>query len=466
MGPKKTDGGGAIHTLRSPAGIRQNLPEIGLPVFFVDTKGLVVARNTKAGGLKITPQFSDLFEDSDHMDLLIETNFDGGGVERPYRLLSGREVLLSVERGVQDDVEVFIVVLFDVTHYHMLSEESQLSRRLTAVGNLAAGVAYEISNPLTVLLGRLEFLSVIDSPNPQMINRHLKIMRSHAARISSTVKNLQVFAHPALGVRESVSISTMLQSAVVAAKSRVGRAQVALLVEPSDLSTTGDPALLEQVFTALFITVAEGAGRLGRIVVKATIEDGNCQILVGTDSHLAINVDWAPLEQAPQGVGFGVTLAAAIVREHGGVLRCHQEDRNLSFLMNMPMVMVRPPIENQLQLEKWKVLFVDDDEDLCLLGSDMVSASGHECVTAGSAEEALALLEKESFDLIVADVGLPGLSGLALREIVRKRWVDLRDRVVLVTGLAMRAPDGVRLLQKPFTHCQLLKVLEQAKTDG
>jgi signal transduction histidine kinase/CheY-like chemotaxis protein len=463
LGPKKTDEGGAIHTLTAPAGIRQNSAEIGLPVFFVDANGLIVARNTKAGGLKITSQFSELFEDSDHIDLLIETSFDGGGVERPYRLLSGREVLLSVERSVQDDVEVFIVVLFDVTHYHMLSEESQLSRRLTAVGNLAAGVAYEISNPLTVLLGRLEFLSVIDSPSPQMVNRHLKIMRSHAARISSTVKNLQVFAHPALGVRESVSVSTMLQSAVLAAQSRIGKVQIALVVEPSDLSTTGDPALLEQVFTALFITVAEGSGRLGRIVVKSSIEDGNCQILVGTDSHLANDVEWAPMEQAAQGLGFGVTLAAAIVREHGGVLQCRQEERQLSFLMKIPMV--RAPIENQRQFERWKVLFVDDDEELCLLGSDMVSASGHECVTAVSAEEALAILEKESFDLIVADVGLPGLSGLAFREIVRKRWVDLRDRVVLVTGLSMRAPDGVRLLQKPFTHCQLLKVLEQAKTD-
>lgn len=463
MGNKKTEESGAIPVCTAPEGVGQDLTEIGLPVFFVDTAGSIVDRNAKAMALMVSEQFSALFEDSDHIDLLIETNLAGGGVERPYRLVSGREVLLSVERGLKSGVEVFIVVLFDVTHYHMLSEESQLSRRLTAVGNLAAGVAYEISNPLTVLLGRLEFLSMIENPDPQVINRHLKVMRSHAARISSTVKNLQVFAHPALGVRESVSILTILQSAVLAAQARVGRVQIALVVEPSDLSSTGDPALLEQVFTALFITVAEGSGRLARIVVQARKQDGNCQVVVGTDSNLANDVDWAPVDQAPQGLGFGVTLAAAIVREHGGSLRCHQEERQLSFLMKIPMVVVGAP--TQSQLEKWKVLFVDDDEELSALGSDMVFASGHQCVTAASAEEALSLLENESFDLVVADVGLPGLSGLAFREIVRKRWVDLQDRVVLVTGLSMRAPDGVRLLQKPFTHCQLLKVLEQAKTD-
>ena len=462
MGNKKTEQSGA---LTAPEDVRPDLTEIGLPVFYVDAGGSIVDRNAKAMTLMVSERFSALFEDSDHIELLIGTKFDGGGVERPYRLVSGREVLLSVERGLKGDVGVFIVVLFDVTHYHMLSEESQLSRRLTAVGNLAAGVAYEISNPLTVLLGRLEFLSMIENPNPQVINRHLKVMRSHAARISSTVKNLQVFAHPALGVRESVSILTILQSAVLAAQARVGRVQIALVVEPSDLSSTGDPALLEQVFTALFITVAEGSGRLGRIVVQARKQDGNCQVIVGTDSNLANCVDWAPVDQAPQGLGFGVTLAAAIVREHGGELRCYQEERQLSFLMKIPMVVAGTPIEPQSQFEKWKVLFVDDDEELCALGSDMVLASGHQCVTAASAEHALSLLENESFDLVVADVGLPGLSGLAFREIVRQRWVELQDRVVLVTGLSMRAPDGVRLLQKPFTHCQLLKVLEQAKSD-
>jgi CheY-like chemotaxis protein len=355
------------------------------------------------------------------------------------------------------------VVLFDVTHYHMLSEESQLSRRLTAVGNLAAGVAYEISNPLTVLLGRLEFLGVLDNPEPSLVERHLGIIHDHAARIASTVKKLQVFAHPALGVRESIGISQLLQAAVAASQARMGRVQIAVLVEPEDLSTTGDPGLLEQVFTALFISVAEGAGRRGRLVIRASEEAGDCQILIGGDGGPISKEDWRLVEGAPQGLGFGAALAAAIVREHCGSLTFHHEDRQLAFHLHLPLAEAQHPKQST---DQWRVLFVDDDEELRALGRDMIQSSGHDCAMAASAEEALALMEKEEFDLIVADVRLPGLSGLAFREVVTKRWSHLQDRVVLVTGLSMRPPVGVRLLQKPFTKSQLLKVLEQASEDG
>jgi CheY-like chemotaxis protein len=327
-------------------------------------------------------------------------------------------------------------------------------------------VAYEISNPLTVLLGRLEFLSVTDNPSPEMVNRHLQVMQAHAARIASTVKNLQVFAHPALGVRESISLHTLLQAGVQASRARIGRVQVAVVVEPENLSTTGDPALLEQVFTALFIAVAEGAGRRGRLLVNATLGSDGCQIQIGTDLGEMASKQWVSLESTPQGLGFGSTLAGAIVREHGGQLQCRQVEKQFSFSMRLPLAPNQTATDTIAPTATWRVLFVDDDVELCALGSDMISTSGHQCTTAASAEEALAILENEAFDLVVADVRLPGLSGLAFREIVGKRWAHLEDRVVLVTGLSMRPPEGVRLLQKPFTRGQLIQVLQQAKSDG
>jgi CheY-like chemotaxis protein len=241
--------------------------------------------------------------------------------------------------------------------------------------------------------------------------------------------------------------------------------QVALVVEPEKLSTTGDPALLEQVFTALFIAVAEGAGRRGRLVVQAKMVDENCQIRIGSELSETVGAEFLPLDSSPQGIGFGATLAGAIVREHGGRLRCCQKERRFSFLLELPLARVRGTAGAETGVA-WRVLFVDDDRELCALGKDMISAVGHECTMAESAEEALAIMENEDFDLVVADVRLPGLSGLAFREIISKRWAHLQDRVVLVTGLSMRPPDGVRLLQKPFTQGQLLQVLVEANADG
>jgi signal transduction histidine kinase len=438
---------------------------LGLPVFFVNVKGEILSRNSRGRELGEAERFSALFEAYRQLDRLFATDFESGSVERPFRLLNGREVLVSIKAGVHDGFDGFVVVLFDVTNYQMLSEERQLSRRLTAVGNLAAGVAYEISNPLTVLLGRLEFLAVAETPSPESVQRHLEVMQAHASRIASTVKNLQVFAHPALGVRESIPLEGLLQAAIESSQARIGRVQVALVVEPDNLSTTGDPALLGQVFTALFIAVAEGAGRRGRLVVQAKMADGTCEIRIGTEPSETLGAEFLPLDSSSQGLGFGATLAGAIVREHSGRLLCCQVDRRFSFLLELPLARSQraEAIESGV---KWRVLFVDDDRELCALGKDMISASGHDCAMAESAEEALSIMEKKNFDLVVVDVRLPGLSGLAFREIVSRRWAHLRDRVVLVTGLSMRPPDGVRLLQKPFTQVQLLQVLSEANSDG
>jgi len=433
----------------------------GLPSFLLNGEGRILARNPKARALGGNEMFASVFERPALVTELVASEFSGVH-ERPLRLVGGRAVLLTAESAVLDDETVFTVALFDVTHYQMLSEESQLSQRLTAVGNLAAGVAYEISNPLTVLLGRLEFLGVLEDPDPALVRRHLGVMQQHAVRIASTVKKLQVFAHPALGVRESFRLSDVLQSAVVASQSRMGRVQIAVLVEPEDLSITGDPGLIEQVFTSLFYSVAEGTERRGRLVIRATENDGLSQVFVGGDGIPSLESDWERVEGSDQRFGFGPALASAIVREHSGRLYCSFSKRQISFMLEIPLAEGPKSVPGP---DRWRVLFVDDDVELCALGRDMIEASGHHCRMAPSAEDALSILETECFDLIVADVRLPGISGLAFQERAVKQWPDLRGRIVLVTGLSIRPPEDVRLLQKPFTQSQLMSVLKKASAD-
>ena len=90
----------------------------------------------------------------------------------------------------------------------------------------------------------------------------------------------------------------------------------------------------------------------------------------------------------------------------------------------------------------------------------MLGLSGHRVEAVGSAEEALVKLSERSYDLVITDVHLPGLSGVAFREAAVARWPGMEKRVVLVTGLSIPAPPGVPLLRKPFSQARLLETIE------
>ena len=167
-------------------------------------------------------------------------------------------------------------------------------------------MAYEISNPLTVLMGRLGFLGVLDELTPEMLAKHLGVMQDHAARIAETVKNLQIFAHPALGVRESLGLLELLQQSASMSQARLGRVQVALVVEPDSISTTGDPGLLEQVFTSLFVSVAEAAdGEDGLWLPLSRSSPMWKYRLGGRDLvHRTEAVSWSTVVPGPTHLGF------------------------------------------------------------------------------------------------------------------------------------------------------------------
>ena len=439
------------------------LNDLGVAVFQVDSSGRVLFSNRRGRMLGDVERFVELFEDESGISGLFGDDYSAV-TERSFRLKNGRQVLLSVEPAEQDAQNVHTIALFDVTRHQLLTQESQFFQRLSAVGNLAAGVAYEISNPLTVLLGRLEFLKVLDSPDSATVEKHIGVMQEHASRIASTVKNLQIFAHPALGGREPVRLLTLLQAAATAAQARMGRVQVAVVSEAEELSTTGDPALLEQVFTALFVTVAQRSGRRGRLVVRSSLSGNRCEVFIASDGHCATIEEggggWLAVESSTHDLGFGVALAATILREHSGSLHVLQDEKQVAFGVALPLV---DRVDSAVPASHWNVLFVDDDPELAELGRDMVMASGHSCTTAASAEEAIGLLESGSYDLVVADVRLPGISGMALQELAAKRWPKLASRFVLVTGLSVQPPPGVFLLQKPFTQAQLIGALEETQ---
>ena len=105
-----------------------------------------------------------------------------------------------------------------------------------------------------------------------------------------------------------------------------------------------------------------------------------------------------------------------------------------------------------------RVLVVDDDQFLAETVTWMLARAGHQIQTVFSAEEAVARLNKERFDRILIDIGLPGMSGEDLVDLIEQKWPELLPGTVLISGLLRRPKKQIPYLQKPFTRHQLYAV--------
>lgn len=110
-----------------------------------------------------------------------------------------------------------------------------------------------------------------------------------------------------------------------------------------------------------------------------------------------------------------------------------------------------------------RLLCVDDEDVLRRTLERLLRVLGHEVVGVHTAEAALEALERERFDVILTDLRLPGMDGVALCERVSQRWPELGERCVLMSGFGAEQADtgGLVFLQKPFTAAALRAVLEQ-----
>lgn len=378
------------------------------------------------------------------------------------------------------------VVLRDVTARRRLEAELGHARRLAAIGHLAAGVAHEINNPLTVLQLRLELLEVLNLPAP--VSAQLKVLSEHTLRIARIVRNLQSFAHPRSEHREMVRLSELVAAAREVASPAI--AHVAIRSDiPPDLYIHADRGRAEQVLVNLLTNAGDAQVSAGWIGITARRSADRVRIVVedagpGVASELLDHIftpfvsgkPRKPYDNGPSpssGSGLGLAIAWSIVKEHGGTIVCTNRPQGgarfeLTFPLGVPEeVSPRGAPDVLLPGRTLRVLVIDDEPALLDLVERFTSAAGHEVVRVTSAEAALDCLAKESrFDVILSDIRLPGMSGRDLLRLLRRDRPELARRTALMSGFFHRPGAGVPYLQKPFGRRELLALLEEVAAPG
>jgi signal transduction histidine kinase len=225
------------------------------------------------------------------------------------------------------DADCF-VVLHDRTEMRQLERNLVRAEKLATIGTLAAGVAHEVGTPLGIISGRAEQLLSRFADNDPM-KKHVTSILAQVDKVSSTIRQLLDFARTRPIEATAVTPTQALETARALLEHRFRQAKVELTVDaaPGVPAVAGDPGQLEQVFVNLLINAADACAAGGHVRASALASGERVRFEIADDGcgiapdHLPSVTDpFFTTKKRGQGTGLGLTIAADIVKNHGGTL--------------------------------------------------------------------------------------------------------------------------------------------------
>jgi two-component system NtrC family sensor kinase len=354
--------------------------------------------------------------------------------------------------NVKGSSKGFVHIMRDITEQKRLQAELLQLEKLSTVGQLISGVAHELNNPLTSVVGYAQLLTMSEEIGGE-IKDDLKKLNDEAIRASKIVQNLLAFARKRKPEKSYVNINEILISTIALRAYDLKVNNIAVIEDfQTDLpKTMADPHQLQQVFLNL-ITNAEyamkmthGRGRLEiqtrfnleRTLISVSFKDDGPGI---SEENLSKIFD--PFFTTKEtGTGLGLSVSYGIIQEHGGDISTQSRlEKGATFTVELPVIeskekIVKPEEEKEEERISGKKVLVIDDEPIILdLVRNILEGEDLKVEIASSGEQALAKIEKETYDLIISDLKMPGLNGRSLYQEIEKRDLELSNRILFSTG--------------------------------
>jgi len=363
--------------------------------------------------------------------------------------------------------------------YHQLLQ----AEKLAALGQTISGVAHELNNPLATILTWAERLA--ERPLDDATRRGISTILSESERAAKIVRNLLTFSRKRQSTRTMVDLNHVVRDtlALRAYEQRVTNITVIDALASGLPQVFADAHQLQQVLLNLVINAEQAmlsAHGRGLLVVRTWHEaERECVVLEINDDGPGVPGDvqqkifdpFFTTKEVGKGTGLGLTVAYAIVQEHGGRIRVESRGAGASFFVELPITPGRlreaSPAASSLDLERLagtRVLVVEDEPALAAAVADALGDAGFVVDRAGDGEEALARVGERSYDLIVCDLKMPRLDGMSFYRAIAATAPELARRVIFVTGDVVGTDaerfleeSGCRWLAKPFRLGDLLR---------
>jgi two-component system NtrC family sensor kinase len=361
------------------------------------------------------------------------------------------------------------------------------AEKMAALGQTISGVAHELNNPLATILSWAERLS--EKTLDQGTRRGIDVILGEADRAARIVRNLLTFARKRQSTRTMIDINqVVLQTlALRTYEQRLTNIEVVTALASGLPPIFADAHQMQQVLLNLVINAeqamvsAHGRGALvlrtwhdaERDVVALEVSDDGPG--VPEDARSKIFDPFFTTKEVGKGTGLGLTVAYAIVQEHGGRIRVEAPPRGAAFVVELPVSSDRPASRprpgarpSMEAVKGASVLLVEDELALAAAVGEALTDAGLEVDHAGDGEDALARVRKKTYDVVICDLKMPRVDGMTLYRAIAAATPALARRVIFVTGDvagtdAERFLDetGCRWLAKPFRLGDLLRAVRE-----
>jgi nitrogen-specific signal transduction histidine kinase/BarA-like signal transduction histidine kinase len=366
--------------------------------------------------------------------------------------------------------------------YHQLLQ----AEKMAALGQTISGVAHELNNPLATILSWAERLS--ERPLDDPSRRGVDVILAESERAARIVRNLLTFARKRQSTRAMIDVNHVVREtlALRAYEQRLTNIDVVTALAEGLPQVFADAHQIQQVLLNLVINAEQAmvsANGRGSLTVRTWHDaDQDAVVLEVTDDGPGISADmrgkifdpFFTTKEVGQGTGLGLTVAYAIVQEHGGRIRVEERSEGASFLVELPvsgMQTTATPTRGRStpSMEAVKgasVLLVEDERALAVAVSEALTDAGLKVEYASDGEEALARVRQKPYDAVICDLKMPRVDGMMLYRAMAAATPALARRVIFVTGDvagtdAERFLDdtGCRWLAKPFRLGDLLRAV-------
>jgi signal transduction histidine kinase/PAS domain-containing protein len=371
-----------------------------------------------------------------------------GAVSARLIEFKGEDVIVSNTRDLSEEIAV----------QEELANQRELlfqNEKMSALGELLAGVAHELNNPLSVVVGHSLMLRE-ETDDPDIVQRIEKISRS-AERCAKIVKTFLAMARQRPAKMEPLDVEALIASA--ADVSGFGLAGASIRIDrhvAADIPVIrADPEQITQVLINLIINAEQAitkSGKGSRIDIAARFDQARrvLEISVADDGpgipeslRPRIFEPFFTTKDVGDGTGIGLAFCHRIVHSHHGQIWLDPAYRSGSrFVLTLPLRsdLTEAAAANQASTASsshTRILVVDDEPDVAELIAEVLRKDGCTVIHASSGKRAVELMRQQPFDILLSDLNMPEMDGRGLFEAVREHFPRLLDGTAFITGDTM-----------------------------
>jgi len=386
---------------------------------------------------------------------------------RKNREYSSNDENLLVAIGRQLATTIEKVRLYEETsraYEDLRKTQEQLlqSEKMSAVGQLIAGVAHELNNPLTAILGYAQLLE--SEGLSERASEFVAKLFKQAQRTHRVVQNLLSFARQRKPQKQPVDLCKVLDETLSLRDYdlKVNNIKVEREIDFSAPGVTADPHQLEQVFLNIINNAVDAmleSGQGGNLRVSVYAKDGHLHAEFqdsgpGIKEPNRIFEPFYTTKSVGKGTGLGLSICYGIIQEHGGSISAHnREEGGATIQVRLPAAGAVAAVENASPTPRresaveGRILLVESEEAVLEFERDVLAGAGAEVVTCMGGEELRSLLNKRPFDAVIMDGKMPG-NGSVLEV---HRWMTENlpglEKHLLVTFASVAEPEVREFLQ-------------------